>query len=219
MVQGAKAGARRVLEILATTPDLPDGDRRLNPASVRGEVGFEHVAFEYEPGRPVLRDVDLTARAGEVLAIVGATGAGKTTLVSLVARFYDPTRGRVLLDGVDVRELRLRELRGRIAMVLQPPLVFPTSIGENVAYGSPAAPPADVARAAHLAQLGGLVARLPDGLDTLVGEQGATLSEGERQRITIARAIVRDAPLLILDEPTSALDAETEAAIMAALRE
>jgi ATP-binding cassette subfamily B protein/subfamily B ATP-binding cassette protein MsbA len=167
----------------------------------------------------VLRDVDVTAQAGQVLAIVGPTGVGKTTLVGLVGRFYDPVGGRVLLDGVDLREYRLRELRGRIAMVLQPALVFPTTLRENIAYGRSTASDEEVARAAHLAQLDGFLARLPEGLDTVVGEQGATVSDGERQRITIARAILRDAPILILDEPTSALDAETEALIIAALRE
>ena len=219
MIQGAKVGAGRVLEILHTTPDLPEGRRLIDPAALRGEVAFENVAFEYVPGRAVLHDVELTARAGEVFAIVGATGAGKTTLVSLVARFYDPTRGRVLLDGVDLRELRLRELRSRIAMVLQPALVFPTTLRENIAYGSPFASDADVARAARLAQLDGFLGCLPEGLATTIGEQGATVSDGERQRITIARAILRDAPILILDEPTSALDAETEALIIGALRE
>ena len=219
MIQGAKVGAGRVLEILETTPDLPDGHRTIDPATLRGEVTFEHVGFEYVPGRPVLRDVNLTARAGEVLAVVGPTGVGKTTLVSLVGRFYDPALGRVLLDGIDLREFHLRELRNRIAMVLQPALVFPTSLRENIAYGRPFATDAEIARAAHLAQLDGFLARLPEGLATAVGEQGATVSEGERQRITIARAIIRDAPLLILDEPTSALDAETEALVIAALRE
>ncbi|HEY2386902.1 MAG TPA: ABC transporter ATP-binding protein [Candidatus Binatia bacterium] len=219
MVQGAAAGARRVLEILETTPDLPDGRRAVDGAALRGEVRFEHVDFAYVAGRPVLLDVDLTAQAGQVLAIVGPTGVGKSTLVSLVARFYDPVAGRVLLDGVDLREFRLRELRSRIAMVLQPAFVFPTSVRENIAYGRPFASEAEIARAAHLAQLDGFLARLPEGLATQIGEQGATVSEGERQRITIARAILRDAPILILDEPTSALDAETEALIIAALRE
>src|SRR6185369_13776874 len=157
--------------------------------------------------------------AGKVLAIVGPTGVGKTTLVSLVARFYDPVAGRVLLDGVDLREYRLRELRNRIAMVLQPAFVFPTSVRENIAYGRPFASEEEVVRAARLAQLDGFLARLPEGLATPIGEQGATVSEGERQRITIARAILRDAPILILDEPTSALAAETEALIIAALQE
>jgi ATP-binding cassette subfamily B protein/subfamily B ATP-binding cassette protein MsbA len=219
MIQGAKVGAGRVLEILHTTPDLPEGRRLLDPAAIRGEVVFEHVAFEYVSDRPVLHDVSLRAQAGQVLAIVGPTGVGKTTLVSLVARFYDPVRGRVLLDGVDLREFRLRELRSRIAMVLQPALVFPTTVRENIAYGTPFASDADVARAARLAQLDGFLAGLPEGLATTLGEQGATVSDGERQRITIARAILRGAPILILDEPTSALDAETETLIIAALRE
>ncbi len=219
MVQGATAGARRVLEILETTPDLPDGRRAIDPATLRGEVRFEQVGFAYEPSRSVLHDVDVTAHAGQVLAIVGPTGVGKSTLVSLVARFYDPVAGRVLLDGVDLREYRLRDLRGHIAMVLQPALVFPATLRENIAYGRPFATDDEVARAARLAQLDGFLARLPRGLDTLVGEQGATVSDGERQRITIARAIIRDAPILILDEPTSALDAETEALIIAALQE
>ncbi|MBI3768888.1 MAG: ABC transporter ATP-binding protein [Deltaproteobacteria bacterium] len=219
MVQGAAAGARRVLEILETTPDLPEGRRAIDPTTLRGEVRFENVAFEYVPGRPVLHDLEVTARAGEVLAIVGATGVGKSTLVSLVGRFYDPAAGRVLLDGVDLREYRLRELRSRIAMVLQPALVFPTTLRENIAYGRPFATDEEVARAARMAQLDGFLAQLPQGLATPVGEQGATVSDGERQRITIARAILRDAPILILDEPTSALDAETEALIIAALQE
>jgi ATP-binding cassette subfamily B protein/subfamily B ATP-binding cassette protein MsbA len=219
MVQGAAAGARRVLEILETTPDLPDGRRAIDAAALRGEVRFDHVDFGYVAGRSVLHDVDLTAEAGQVLAIVGPTGVGKSTLVSLVARFYDPVEGHVLLDGVDLREFRLRELRSRIAMVLQPAFVFPTSVRENIAYGRPFASEADIERAAHLAQLDGFLSLLPEGLATQIGEQGATVSDGERQRITIARAILRDAPILILDEPTSALDAETEALIIAALRE
>jgi ATP-binding cassette subfamily B protein len=197
LVQGARVGAERVFEILDTAPDLPDGRRPLPRGEVRGAVTFEGVRFGYEPGREVLKGVDLHVRAGERVAVVGATGAGKTTLVSLVPRFYDPSAGRVLLDGVDVRELRLRELRRQVAMVLQPPLVFPTSIRGNIAYG--------------------FLERLPAGLDTLVGEAGTTLSAGEQLRITIARAILRDAPLLILDEPTSALDAATEALVMEGL--
>jgi ATP-binding cassette subfamily B protein/subfamily B ATP-binding cassette protein MsbA len=219
MIHGARAGATRALEILETAPDLKDGTRAVDGTMLRGEVTFEHVRFEYAADRPVLRDVDFVAQAGQVVAIVGPTGAGKTTLVSLVSRFYDPVDGRVLLDGVDLREFRLRELRSRIAMVLQPPLVFPTTLRENIAYGRPRATEAEILRAAHLAQLDGLLARLPEGLSTPVGEQGATLSGGEQQRVTIARAIMRDAPLLILDEPTSALDTETEGLIIAALQE
>ena len=176
MIHGARAGAARALEILETAPDLPDGTRALDGTHLRGEVAFEHVRFEYSSDRPVLRDVDLVAKAGQVMAIVGPTGVGKSTLVSLVGRFYDPVAGRVLLDGVDLREYRLRDLRSRIAMVLQPPLVFPTTLRENIAYGRPQATEAEIARAAHLAQLDGLLARMPQGLSTPVGEQGATLS-------------------------------------------
>lgn len=217
LVQGARAGAERVFEILETAPDLPDGTRPLSRADVRGTVAFEAVVFGYEPGRPVLRGIDLVVRAGEMVALVGATGAGKTTLVSLVPRFYDPQAGRVTLDGVDVREFRLQALRRQVGLVLQAPLVFPTTVRENIAYGRPDATPAQLREAVRMAQLEEFVERLPAGLDTVVGEGGATLSAGEQLRITIARAIVRDAPILILDEPTAALDATTEALVMRGL--
>src|SRR5439155_1659287 len=155
--------------------------------------------------------------AGEVVAIVGATGAGKTTLVSLVTRFYDPTAGRVLFDGIDVRDFQLKALRQQVAMVLQPPLVFPTTVRDNIAYGRQDATASAIEGAAHVAQLDDFLERLPEGLDTVVGEAGATLSAGEQLRITIARAVLRDAPILILDEPTSALDATTEARVMQGL--
>ena len=217
LVQSARVGAERVFEILETAPDLTDGSRELRRSDVHGAITFDEVRFGYDPERTVLRGVSFHARAGELVAVVGATGAGKTTLVSLVPRFYDPTAGRVLLDGIDVREFRLKSLRQRVAMVLQPALVFPTTVRENIAYGRPEATAAQIREAAHLAQLDGFLQRLPAGLDTVVGEGGATLSAGEQLRITIARAILRDAPLLILDEPTSALDAETEALVMQGL--
>jgi ATP-binding cassette subfamily B protein/subfamily B ATP-binding cassette protein MsbA len=217
LIQGARVGAERVFEILDTAPDLPDGTRPLTARDVHGAITFAGVHFAYDPARPVLKGIDVHVRAGELAAIVGATGAGKTTLVSLVPRFYDPGAGRVLLDGIDLREFRLKALRQQVAMVLQPPLVFPTTVRENIAYGRPDATPADIVAAARLAQLDEFVERLPAGLDTVVGEAGATLSAGEQLRITIARAILRDAPILVLDEPTAALDASTEALVMEGL--
>ena len=217
LIQGARVGAERVFEILDTAPDLVDGTRELARAEVRGEVRFEDVAFGYDPRQLILRGVSFVATPGALVAIVGATGAGKTTLVSLIPRFYDVRSGRVLLDGTDVREFRLRSLRSQVGMVLQPPLVFPTTLRDNIAYGRPEASPDEILRAASLAQLDDFIARLPEGLHTIVGEGGATLSSGEQLRVTIARAILRDAPILILDEPTAALDVETEARVMAGL--
>ena len=217
LIQGAKVGAERVFEILETQPDLRDGTRPVARGEVHGAVTFEDVKFGYDESRLVLTGVTFHARAGDVIALVGATGAGKTTLVSLIPRFYDPIDGRVLLDGIDVREFQLRGLRQQVAMVLQQPLVFPTTLRENVAYGRPDATREQIAEAVRLAQLDDFLARLPEGLDTVVGESGATLSGGEQLRVTIARAILRDAPLLILDEPTAALDADTEARVMQGL--
>ncbi len=219
LIQGARVGAERVFEILDTAPDLTEGTRELTRGEVRGAVTFDDVHFGYDASRMVLKGVSFAARPGALVAVVGATGAGKTTLVSLVPRFYDPSRGRVLLDGRDVRDFRLRALRQQVAMVLQPALVFPTTLRENVAYGRADATDDDVRRAAQLAQLDEFLARLPNGLNTIVGESGATLSAGEQLRVTIARAILRDAPLLILDEPTAALDANTEALVMKGLEQ
>ncbi|MEW6268672.1 MAG: ABC transporter ATP-binding protein [Thermodesulfobacteriota bacterium] len=217
LVQGAKAGVTRVYEILDMAPDVPDGPRILQRGEVRGRFELRDVSFGYVPGQHVLRHVSLTVEPGERIALAGPTGAGKTTLVSLLARFYDPSEGTIELDGADLRTLQVRSLRRQIAMVLQPPLVFPTTLRDNVSYGRRDATPREIEAAAEAAQLGPLLERLPQGLDTVIGERGATLSEGERQRLTIARAILRDAPILILDEPTSALDAETEAALMRSL--
>ncbi|MDX2165658.1 MAG: ABC transporter ATP-binding protein [Deltaproteobacteria bacterium] len=216
LVQGARAGVVRVFSILDAEPPMRDGTATL-PEPVRGAVCFDHVDFSYPGGHQALHDIDLDVAPGECIAIVGATGAGKSTLVSLIARFYDPTAGQVRIDGCDVRTLRLDALRAQVSMVLQPPIVFPMSIHDNIAYGRPAATRADVVEAARLAQAHDFIARLPAGYDTIVGEQGSTLSEGERQRLTIARAVLRQAPILILDEPTASVDVTTEAAIMAGL--
>ena len=215
-VQGAKAGMVRVVEILSAAEGVTDGTQEFR-APPSGHVRFADVSFGYTPDRETLHGITIEAQPGEVVAIVGPTGAGKRTLVSLIPRFYDVTAGQVLIDGLDVRQLKLAALRAQISMVLQPPMVFPLSIRDNIAYGRPAASSDEIERAARLAQAHAFIQRLPDGYDTVVGEHGATLSEGERQRITIARALLRDAPILILDEPTSSVDLATEAAIMAAI--
>jgi ATP-binding cassette subfamily B protein/subfamily B ATP-binding cassette protein MsbA len=206
-----------VFEILEVEQDLKDGLRVFPPAGARGEVAWSEVCFEYFPKQPVLKQINICVPPGEKVAIVGATGAGKSTLVSLLPRFYDPQFGQVTIDGVDIREFQLKSLRNQIAMVLQPPLVFPIALRENIAYGRPEATLEEVISAAQLARIHDYIMQLPEGYDTVVGEQGTTLSEGQRQRLTIARAILRDAPILILDEPTSSLDTETEALLMEGL--
>jgi ATP-binding cassette subfamily B protein/subfamily B ATP-binding cassette protein MsbA len=216
-IQGASGGARRVLEVLETENSVTDrpGAVALNP--VHGVVRFENVTFGYLPGRPVLRNISLEVSPGETLALVGETGAGKSTLVSLVPRFFDATEGRVLVDGHDVRDLRLKTLRSNVALVLQEPFLFPISIAENIAYGSPHASLHQIEAAAQAANAHEFIKHLPDGYNTVVGERGATLSGGERQRISIARALLKDAPIIIFDEPTSALDVETESSLLEAL--
>ena len=218
LIQGARVGVRRVFEILEKEKGLEDGTRTFAAAGAQGEVSFEDVSFHYLPEQPVLKQVRLQVRKGQTIAIVGPTGAGKSTLLSLLPRFYDPQAGRVKIDGLDVREFTLKGLRRQISMVLQPPLVFPITFAENIAYGRPEAGRDEIVEAARLARIHDHIERLPQGYGTLVGEMGATLSEGERQRLTIARAILRNAPILILDEPTSSVDAETEALIMEGLK-
>ena len=218
LVRSAAVGVRRVFEVLDGEAPLRDGAAGL-PEPVRGAIDFEGVDFAYPDGTTALHGIDLHIGAGECVAVVGPTGAGKSTLVSLIPRFTDPSQGRVLLDGVDLRSLRLTALRRQISMVLQPAIVLPMTVFENIAYGRPDASRAEVEDAARLAQAHEFIAHLPAGYDTVLGEQGATLSEGERQRLTIARALLRQAPILIFDEPTASLDVTTEAALMTALDE
>jgi ATP-binding cassette subfamily B protein/subfamily B ATP-binding cassette protein MsbA len=214
LIAGARIGARRVFEVLETDPDLKDGSREFPPGGARGDIIWRQVTFRYRPEMPVLRHVDLSVAAGTKVALVGATGAGKSTMLGLLPRFFDASSGEVLIDGHDVRDYRIKSLRRQVSMVLQPPLVFPISVHDNIAYGRPEATREDVIEAARLARVDEMIRGLPQGYDTVVGEAGTTFSEGEKQRLTIARAILRDAPILILDEPTSALDVETEAMVM-----
>jgi ATP-binding cassette subfamily B protein/subfamily B ATP-binding cassette protein MsbA len=184
---------------------------------LEGNLEVDHVYFGYEPNKPVLRDVSLTVRAGESLAIIGPSGSGKTTLLNLVPRFFDVTSGAVRLEGVDVRELRLKDLRANIALVLQEPVLVPGTVAENIAFARPGASLDEIKAAAKAANADEFVKRLPQGYHTLIGEGAAMLSVGERQRLNLARAFLKNAPILLLDEPTSALDDENERLVMASL--
>jgi len=217
LIAGARAGARRIFEILDAESELKDGTKNFPPAGAHGEVAWSEVSFRYRADTPVLSGIDLRVKAGTKIAIVGPTGAGKSTLLGLLPRFYDAISGSVTIDGVDVREYTLRSLRNQIAMVLQPPLLFPLSARDNIAYGRPGADDRAIEQAARAARIHDVISALPEGYDTLLGESGGSLSEGEKQRITIARALLRDAPILILDEPSSALDVQTEALVMAGI--
>jgi len=218
-LKSVEASVDRVIEVLDCPEEVREPERPTPlPIPARGHVRLENVTFGYEPGRPVLRNVDLEARPGETLALVGSTGAGKSTLASLIPRLYDPWQGRVLFDGVDARDVRLAELRAGVALVLQDPFLLPLTAAENIAYGRPGAPGAQIVAAAEAAGADEFIRQLPAGYDTVIGERGATLSGGQRQRLAIARALLKDAPVLVLDEPTAALDPGTEALVMAAVR-
>jgi ATP-binding cassette, subfamily B, bacterial len=218
-IQGATAGARRVLALLDAKPDVTDAHDAVEfPGRARGHVRFEGVTFAYAQGHPVLRDVCLDVQPGETVALVGASGAGKTTLASLLLRFYDPSSGTVFLDGQDLKTLTIASLRQQIALVLQDPVLFGTTIRENIAYGRPGASVEEIQAAAQAAGAHDFIVSLPRGYETSIGERGVMLSGGQRQRLSIARAFLKDAPILVLDEPTSALDAETETTLLDALR-
>jgi ATP-binding cassette, subfamily B, bacterial len=216
-LQQAVVSARRVRDTMALQPEPFNIPGARDASSIAGDVRFEQVGFAYED-RTILHDVSFAARPGELVALVGLTGAGKTTLASLLPRFFDPTAGRIVIDGVDVREYDLRSLRERIALVPQEPVLFAGSIADNIRYGRLGASQAEVEAAARAAHVHSFVERLSHGYDSLVAEAGATLSGGERQRLGIARALLKDAPILILDEPTSSLDAISEEIVFDALR-
>jgi subfamily B ATP-binding cassette protein MsbA len=205
---------QEVLDIESVVRDLPGA----RPApKFSGQIEFKKVSFGYKADEPIIKDVSFKIEAGQVAGIVGPSGAGKTSIVSLIPRFYDPVSGEVLIEGTDIRQYQLRSLRDQISFVLQDTLLFNTTIWQNIAYGKPGAPAAEIKRAAELANASEFIDAMPDGYDTMVGERGVTLSGGQRQRIAIARAVIRDTPILILDEPTAGLDAGSEKTVMEAL--
>jgi ATP-binding cassette subfamily B protein/subfamily B ATP-binding cassette protein MsbA len=218
LVENAKAGLRRCLELLKVEPEVRDRPNARPLGPVRGDIDFEEVVFGYDSAEPVLKGVSFQANAGEIVAIVGPSGAGKTTMASLLMRFYEPQRGAIRIDQQDTRAATLHSVRASIATVLQPPLVLGATVRANVGLGNPAASEREIRTALEAARLSSLIAKLPAGLDELVGQGGHSLSEGEAQRLTIARALLKNAPILIMDEPTSALDTETESMVMAAVQ-
>jgi ATP-binding cassette subfamily B protein len=213
------AGFRRYQELLATRPDVSDAADAVDPGALKGDIRFEGVGFGYARERPVLSGIDLSIAAGETIAFVGPSGAGKTTLLSLLPRFYEVDAGAITIDGVDIRAMTLAGLRRQIGIVQQDVFLFAGTIRENIAYGRLDASEAEIVEAARRARLDAMIADLPAGLDTVVGERGVKLSGGQKQRLAIARIFLKNPPILILDEATSALDTETEAAIQASLAE
>ena len=214
----AAVGAERVREILDTDSIIPEKSDGLEPTTLQGAIELNNVSFGYDPANPILTDVSLKIRAGDFVGIVGPTGSGKSTVVSLLPRFYDVQTGEILIDGHDVRDYKLKSLRDQIGYVLQETVLFRGTILENIAFGRPSATREEIIAAAKLANADEFISRMPLGYDTLVGERGSTLSGGQRQRIGIARVMVRDSPILLLDEPTAALDSESEKLVIDALQ-
>jgi ABC-type multidrug transport system fused ATPase/permease subunit len=205
--------------MFAMSPETVEASGAIPATAIKGEIRFENVGFTYPDGAAVLHDINFAAAPGRMVAVVGLTGAGKTTLVSLIPRFYDATVGRVLVDGIDVRQYQIRSLRERIAIVPQDPVLFSGTIADNLRYGRLDATSGEIEEAARAAHAHDFVSHLPRKYDTQIAEAGAGLSGGERQRLSVARAILKNAPILILDEPTSSLDAISEEIVFAALRQ
>ncbi len=217
--QRATASGERIFQVLDEPEEVADRPKPTRPVPGSGNVRFNHVSFEYLPGRPVLEDLDLDIEPGTTLALIGHTGSGKTTLASLIPRFYDVTSGSVVVEGVDVRDWALVDLRGAIGVITQDPFLFSTTVRENIAFGRPDLTDEEIERVARLAQAREFIERLPQGYETVIGERGITLSGGQRQRIAIARALAVDPRILILDDATASVDATTEAHIRTGLRE
>ncbi|WID95803.1 ABC transporter ATP-binding protein [Bosea vestrisii] len=213
------AGFRRYTDFLDTRPDIADLPDAVAVSDLKGDIAYQAVSFGYTPDRTILKGIDLTIRAGETIAFVGPSGAGKTTICSLLPRFYDVEGGRITIDGIDIRQMTLASLRGQIGIVQQDVFLFAGTLRENIAYGKLTASEDEIVEAARRARLDEMIARLPDGLDTVIGERGVKLSGGQKQRLAIARMFLKNPPILILDEATSALDTETERAIQASLAE
>ncbi len=213
----ASAAGERVIQLFETPADVIDAKDAITAPAFKGALTFEHVSYAYENGQTILKDINFSIQAGQKVAIVGPSGAGKSTLIGLISRLYDPDTGSVLIDNTDIRRVTLESLRTQISVVLQDTLLFATSIGENIAYGAPDKTESEIQQAARHANIHDFIESLPDGYQTQVGERGVTLSAGQRQRIALARAALRKAPLLILDEPTSNLDRENRHAVLQAL--
>lgn len=218
-MQNAFAGGHRVLSILDMESEIKDSENAEDIGRANGEMEFDHVSFYYNENEPVLKDISFKIDAGKMVAFVGATGVGKSTIVSLMERFYDPVSGTVRLDGKDIKDVTVKSLRENISMVLQDVFLFNGSIYDNISYGNPSANREDVIKAAETARVSDFVCKMPDGYDTIIGERGVRLSGGQKQRIAIARAVLKNSPILILDEATSAVDNETEALIQQAIDE
>ena len=218
-MEGATAGARRCFEVLDRPDDVVDTPDAVNITKTKGAIEFQHVAFGYKDDREILHDIDVKIEPNQIIAVVGGTGAGKSTLLSLVPRFYDPSAGAITLDTRDLRNITKKSLREQIGIVLQDTLLFSTTVRENIAYGRPGATEEEIIAAAKRAQADEFIRQMPEGYASQVGERGGHLSVGQRQRIGIARAFLKNAPILLLDEPTSALDPATEAAIMATIKD
>lgn len=216
-LQSSFTSAERAMELLDEVPEVLEQPNAKPIRRAKGDIVFEGVSFAYDEGNPVLQDVSFEVGRETRVGIVGETGSGKTTLVNLLTRLYDPTHGRILLDNVDIRNYKLKDLGNQFAIVLQEPVLFFKSIAENISYARHDAEKEDIVKAAKLANAHDFISALPDGYENQVGERGMLLSGGERQRISIARAFLKDAPILILDEPTSSVDVQTEAAIMEAV--